>query len=137
MRGRRREALDDRLRRFHGVDTGDVLDLIDYLREPGDTVVAGGSLTFGLGNRLSDFDVVVCGPATASSAVPLQHWAGSLRVDVWTRAHADLDRLFVHAERALGAEAPIEGAFGTVEEEQQLKLLHRVAFGLEVDGPPL
>jgi hypothetical protein len=137
MHDRRREALDARMRRFHDVDTADVLGLVDYLREPGDTVVAGGSLTFGLGNRLSDFDVVICGPATPSSAVPLQHWAGSLRVDVWTRAHADLDRLFRHAEQALDGEAPIEGAFGTVEEEQQLKLLHRAAFGLDLDGPPL
>jgi hypothetical protein len=67
----------------------------------------------------------------------LQHWVSSLRVDVWTRSHADVDALFVLAERALARPTPIAGAFGSVEQEQQLKLLHRVAFGLDLDGPPL
>jgi hypothetical protein len=134
---RRREVLETRMRGFHGVGVDGVLDVVDYLREPGDTVIAGGSLTFGLGNRLSDFDVVICGPVTSRSLVPLQHWVSSLRVDVWTRSHADIDALFVHAERALVRPAPIAGAFGSVEQEQQFKLLHRVAFGLELAGPPL
>ncbi|GAA1799086.1 hypothetical protein HC028_13275 [Planosporangium flavigriseum] len=134
---RRRAALDARLRGFHGVGVSDVLAVVDYLREPADTVIAGGSLTFGLGNRLSDFDVVVCGATTARSLVPLQHWVSTLRVDVWTRSHADINALFVLAAQALGRHAPIAGAFGSVEQEQQLKLLHRVAFGLGLAGAPL
>jgi hypothetical protein len=134
---RRRAVLDERMRGFHGVGVDDVLAVVDYLREPGDTVIAGGSLTFGLGNRLSDFDVVVCGDTTSRSLVPLQHWVSSLRVDGWTRSHADIGALFVLAGQALARPTPIAGAFGSVEQEQQLKLLHRVAFGLDLDGPPL
>ena len=133
----RRALVESRLREFHGVGVDDILEIIGYLREPGDTVFAGGSLSFGLGNRLSDFDVVVCGPRNSTSKVPLQHWAKTLRVDVWTRAGADIDRVFAQAEAALARTTPIAGAFGTVEEEQQLKLLHRVAFGLHLDGPAL
>jgi hypothetical protein len=135
--GQRREVLDERLRGFHHAGVDDVLEVLDYLREPGDTVVAGGSLTFGLGNRFSDFDVVVCGEATSRSLVPLEHWVKTLRVDVWTRSHADVDTLFVLAERAIARPEPIAGAFGSIEQEQQLKLLHRIAFGLELAGPPL
>jgi len=131
------EELERRLRRFHDVGGTEVLELLAYLREPGDSVVAGGSLTFGLGNRLSDFDVVICGPETTSSKVPLEHWVGSLRVDVWTRSHADIARLFEQAAGALTGTAPLRGCFGGVEEEQQLKLLHRVAFGLLLDGPSI
>jgi hypothetical protein len=129
--------LERRLHEFHGVGSAQVLELVAYLREPGDSVVAGGSLTFGLGNRLSDYDVVICGADTASSKVPLEHWVGSLRVDLWTRSHADIARLFEQATAALAGPAPLRGAFGGVEEEQQLKLLHRIAFGLLLDGPPL
>jgi hypothetical protein len=129
--------LDNRMRGFHGVGVHDVLDVVDYVREPGDTVVAGGSLTFGLGNRLSDFDVVICGATTSKSLVPLQHWVSTLRVDVWTRSHADIGTLFALAEQALAGTGPIAGAFGSIEQEQQLKLLHRIAFGLDLAGPPL
>ncbi|NJC74044.1 hypothetical protein HC031_30665 [Planosporangium thailandense] len=134
---RRREVLDRRIRGFHGVGVDDVLAVVDYLCEPGDTVLAGGSLTFGLGNRLSDFDVVICGDDTARSLVPLQHWVQTLRVDVWTRPRADIDTLFGLAAQALARPEPIAGAFGSIEQEQQLKLLHRVAFGLCLSGPPL
>jgi hypothetical protein len=133
----RRTNVERRLWAFHEVSIADVLQVIDYLREPGDSVIAGGSLTFGLGNRLSDFDVVICGRTTDSSLMPLQHWVDSLRVDVWTRTHDDVDRLFAEADTALAASGPIAGELGSVEEEQQLKLLHRVAFGLYLDGPPL
>jgi hypothetical protein len=133
----RTQTVEHRLRRFHGVGLADVLEVVGYLREPGDSVIAGGSLSFGLGNRLSDFDVVVCGRTTDTSLMPLQHWVKSLRVDVWTRAHRDIDAVFDQADRALGSSAPIAGALGSVEEEQQLKLLHRIAFGLQLDGPPL
>jgi hypothetical protein len=131
------DVLDQRLRGFHDVGVADVLEVVDYLREPGDTVIAGGSLTFGLGNRLSDFDVVICGATTSKSLVPLEHWVKSLRVDVWTRSHDDIDRLFVLAREALARPEPIAGAFGSIEQEQQLKLLHRIAFGLDLAGPPL
>ncbi|GDY29628.1 hypothetical protein [Gandjariella thermophila] len=133
----RRETVEHRLRKFHDVGIADVLEVVGYLREPGDSVIAGGSLSFGLGNRLSDFDVVVCGRSTDTSLMPLQHWVKSLRVDVWTRAHRDIDAVFALADRALASTAPIAGALGSVEEEQQLKLLHRIAFGLHLDGPPL
>jgi hypothetical protein len=134
---RRGERLERRLRDYHGVGLEEVLEAIGYLREDGDTVIAGGSLACDLGNRLSDLDLVVCGPATTPSRVPLEHWVRSLRVDAWTRSHAGVDALFAHAERAVAADAPLRGSFGTAEEEQQLKLLHRVAFGLRIDGPPL
>jgi hypothetical protein len=131
------EALDARLRGFHDVGVAEVLDVVGYLRDTGDTVIAGGSLTFGLGNRLSDFDVVICGAQTSRSLVPLEHWVKTLRVDVWTRSHDDVDKLFVLAREALDRDTPIGGAFGSIEQEQQLKLLHRIAFGLELDGPAL
>jgi len=130
-------TLDQRLRGFHDIGVDDVLDVVGYLRDGGDTVVAGGSLTFGLGNRLSDFDIVICGAETSRSLVPLEHWVKTLRVDVWTRSHSDVDNLFVLAREALAADTPIGGAFGSIEHEQQLKLLHRIAFGLELTGPAL
>jgi hypothetical protein len=130
-------ALDARLRGFHDIGVADVLDVVEYLRDTGDTVVAGGSLTFGLGNRLSDFDIVICGAETSRSLVPLEHWVKTLRVDVWTRSHSDVDKLFVLAREALDRDTPIGGAFGSIEHEQQLKLLHRIAFGLELAGPAL
>ncbi|GAA2726945.1 hypothetical protein [Actinocorallia aurantiaca] len=131
------KRVDDRLRGYHGVGLADVLDCVGYLREEGDTVIAGGSLAWGLGNRLSDFDVVVVGAGTSPSRVPLEHWVKTLRVDAWTRSHEGVARLFAHASEALESGAPLQGSFGTQEEEQQLKLLHRLAFGLRVDGPPL
>jgi hypothetical protein len=133
----RRARLESRLRDYHGVGIDDVLEVVDYLRADGDTVIAGGSLAWDLGNRLSDFDVVICGPETSPSRVPLEHWVKTLRVDGWTRSHAGIGRLFDHAATALDGDAPIQGAFGTTEEEQQLKLLHRVAFGLRINGPAL
>ncbi len=133
----RRQQVDARLRGYHEVGLADVLDCVGYLREEGDTVIAGGSLAWGLGNRLSDCDVVVVGAGTSPSRVPLEHWVKTLRIDAWTRSHEGVARLFAHAAAALESAAPIQGSFGTQEEEQQLKLLHRLAFGLRVDGPPL
>src|SRR5918999_3943587 len=115
----RRAELAEKLRDYHDVRVSEVLDVIGYLRGPGDTVIAGGSLALGLGNRLSDFDIVVCGPDTSPSRVPLEHWVKSLRVDAWTRSQAGIDKLFEHAFAALHDPKPIQGAFGTVEEEQQ------------------
>jgi hypothetical protein len=133
----RRALVEQRLREFHGAGLSDVMEVIGYLRGEADTVFAGGSLTFGLGNRLSDFDVVICGPAPLRSNMPLQHWSGTLRIDVWVRSHDDVAQLFAYAQDALDAPGPLADSLGSVEEEQQLKLLHRVAFGLHLEGPPL
>ncbi len=113
----RRQQVDDRLHGCHGVGLADVLDCVDYLREEGDTVIAGGSLAWGLGNRLSDFDVVVVGAGTSPSRVPLEHWVKTLRVAAWTRSHEGVARLFAHAAGALESGAPLQGSFGTQEEE--------------------
>lgn len=134
----RREALEAVILRHHGVELAEVMDLIGYLRDAEDSVIAGGSLALGLGNGLSDLDVVVSGgESTESSRIPLEHWVKSLRVDVWKLAQPDIDELFERAERLLGSEEPVLGAFGDIYEETDLKLLHRVAFGIQLDGPPL
>lgn len=131
----RRSRLDDRLRGYHGgKGLTEMLELLDYLREPGDTVIAGGSLSIDLGNVLSDLDVVLVGDTTKTSAVPLQHWIDRFRIDVWTRSTANVDELFSEAEEALAAPTPLLRVFGNTEQEQQLKLLHRIAFGVLVDG---
>lgn len=132
-----REAFDARLARYHDLAMADVLEMIDYLRDDGDSVLVGGSLALGLGNKLSDLDVVVAGRETPASRVPLEHWLKSLRVDVWLRAQRDIDALFERADAALAGERPLQGSFGSVDEEQELKLLHRVAFGFHWDGPEL
>jgi hypothetical protein len=129
------ENFATRLVTYHDISVDDVLELIDYLHGPEDTVVVGGSLALGLGNRLSDLDVVICGQETSPSRVPIEHWVKTLRVDVWPRSHEDIERLFAQAELAIADEAPIAGAFGSVDEEQQLKLLHRVASGMHIAGP--
>lgn len=130
----RRSVLDERLIGYHGHGLTDVLEMLDYLRDEGDTVIAGGSLSIGLGNALSDVDMVLVGPSTKTSAVPLQHWVGGLRIDAWTRSTADVDALFAEAEAALVSPAPLLRVFGNTEQEQQLKLLHRIAFGVLVEG---
>lgn len=130
----RREEMERRVREYHDVSMAEVLELIDYLRSEGDTVLVGGSLALGLGNSESDLDIVLVG-GTESSRVPVEHWTKSLRVDVWRRTQADIDALFERAEAALAEPGPLGGAFGNVDEEQDFKLLHRVAFGLVVDGP--
>ena len=133
-----RAAVEARIAAYHDVSVSDVLSAIDYLRDPGDSVIVGGSLTLGLGNRLSDLDIVVSGNASAeSSRVPIQHWVKTLRVDVWKLRHDAMDELVQRAERVLAGDAPVDGAFGDIFEEADLKLLHRVAFGIALDGPPL
>lgn len=134
----RRGRLDERIRGYHdGKGLAEMLELLDYLREPGDTVIAGGSLSIDLGNRLSDLDVVLVGDATRTSAVPLQHWLERFRIDVWTRSTANVDELFTEAEEALASPTPLLRVFGNTEQEQQLKLLHRITFGVLVDGEPV
>jgi Nucleotidyltransferase domain len=135
--GVRRAELERRIGEYHDKTVADVLEVISYLRDEGDRVIAGGSLALGLGNRLSDLDVLVAGDRTIdSSRVPLEHFVGSLRVDVWKLDRGLIEATFERAERALAAEGPLGGAFGDVDHETDLKLLHRVAFGILLDGPP-
>ncbi len=133
----RAARLQARLLDYHEQDMAAVLDLVDYLREDGDTVIAGGSLSIDQGNRESDLDMVLVGPTTKTSAVPLEHWVGTLRVDAWTRNTGDVDALFLQAEEALASDGPLLNAFGNAVQEQQLKLLHRIAFGVLIEGPPI
>jgi Nucleotidyltransferase domain len=133
------EELEQRVKDFHNVDLAEVLDIIDYLRDGGDSVLVGGSLAYGLGNHESDLDIVVAGPATdeSSSRMPLEHFIKSLRVDVWKLHQNEIDELFQRAQRCLDAEGPLLGVFGHVFEQADLKLLHRVAYGVVVDGQAL
>ncbi len=135
--GERTSRLEARLQGYHEQGLADVLELIDYLRDEGDTVIAGGSLSIDQGNKLSDLDMVIVGPTTNTSAVPLEHWVGSLRVDAWTRATAEIEALYAQAEAALASDGPMVGEFGTTAQEQQLKLLHRIAFGVVIEGEPV
>jgi hypothetical protein len=132
------ERLDDlalRVEQFHGVTLERVLGEIEYLRDAGDTVIAGGSLAYGLGNNLSDLDLVVCGPATAGSSwAPLEHFVGSLRVDVWKLGQGSIEGSFARAEQALASEGALLGAFGDIDHEDEFRLLHRIAYGLVLDG---
>jgi hypothetical protein len=133
------EELRRRVDDFHGVDLTEVLDVIDYLRDNEDSVLVGGSLAYGLGNRESDLDIVIAGPATAepSSRMPLEHFIKSLRVDVWRLHRNEIDALFEQARKGLASDTPMKGAFGNVLEQADLKLLHRVAYGVVIDGRPL
>jgi hypothetical protein len=136
--GVRRAELERRIGEYHDKTVADVLEVISYLRDEGDCVIAGGSLALGLGNRLSDLDLLVAGDTTIdSSRVPLEHFVGSLRVDVWKLDYELIENTFEQAERALAADGPLGGAFGDVDHETDLKLLHRVAFGILLDGPAL
>lgn len=131
-------AVEARVRDYHSAGLTEVLEAIEYLRDGEDSVIAGGSLTLGLGNGLSDLDIVITGSQSKeSSRVPLQHWIGTLRVDVWKLRFDAMYELVGRAESALEGAGPIDGAFGDSFEEADLKLLHRLAFGFLVDGPPL
>ena len=132
------EGLQARVREYHGVSFEQVLSEIEYLRDTGDSVIAGGSLAYGLGNHLSDLDLVIAGPTTVeSSRIPVEHFVGSLRVDVWKLAQGLIEETFHRAEEALAGEQALHGSFGNVDHENELKLLHRIAFGLVVDGDGL
>jgi len=129
--------LERRLAHYHQIGFGDVLEALAYLRDDGDYVLAGGSLAYGLGNHLSDLDVVIAGDATIdASRVPLEHFVGSLRVDVWKFEQRRIDALFASAEEGLASPAPFGTTFGDVDHENDLKLLHRMAFGVVLDGAP-
>jgi hypothetical protein len=135
----RRAALDQRLQDYHGATLERVLEMIDYLRDPGDSVLAGGSLTSGtgMGNQRSDLDVVICGKDSESSQMPLEHWLDGLRIDAWKRKQDDIDEVFERARKRLASDQPFHGAFGDVEEQASLKFLHRIAYGIILDGPAL
>ena len=131
----RREELASRVETYHGVTLEQVLGEVEYLRDAGDSVIAGGSLAYGLGNHLSDLDLLVAGSTTVeSSRVPLEQFVGSLRVDVWKLAQDLIEETFDRAEEALESPAALHGSFGDVDHETDLKLLHRIAFGVVVDG---
>jgi hypothetical protein len=131
----RREELAARVEAYHGVTLEQVLADVEYLRDAGDSVIAGGSLAYGLGNHLSDLDLLVAGSTTVeSSRVPIEHFVGSLRVDVWKLAQDLIEETFDRAEEALESPAALHGSFGDVDHETDLKLLHRIAFGVVVDG---
>jgi len=135
--GRCRE-LEARVLSYHDVSFEKVLSEIAYLRDTGDSVIAGGSLAYSLGNRLSDLDLVITGPSTAhSSLVPLEHFIGSLRVDVWKLEQKLVEETFERAEDALAGEGLVLGSFGDVDREDELKLLHRIIYGITIDGPHL
>ena len=130
-----RRELALRIERFHGVTLERVLGEIEYLRGAEDTVIAGGSLVCGLGNSLSDLDIVVSCPTTVkSSRVPLEHFVGSLRVDVWKLGQESIEASFGRAEKALASDAQLLGGFGDFDNEDEFKLLHRIAFGVVLDG---
>jgi hypothetical protein len=135
---RRRSALEQSIAEYHDVTRAEVLETIAYLRDPGDSVVAGGSLALGLGNHLSDLDVIVAGRESIDTTrMPLEHFVKSLRIDVCKLDQDAIDRIFERARGALDGDAPLHGSFGDVDHETDLKLLHRVAFGIHWDGPPL
>lgn len=139
----RREAIrlaeiDRQIREYHGLGITNVLDAIAYLRDCDSCVIAGGSLAFGLGNLRSDLDVVVTGAGVVGgSRVPVEHFVGTLRVDVWKRGQDQVEAIFRDAECALASSDPFYDQFGTVDEEADLKLLHRIAFGIQMDGDPM
>ncbi|HEY6550963.1 MAG TPA: hypothetical protein VIY71_07170 [Solirubrobacterales bacterium] len=124
-----------KIERFHSVTLKQVLGEIEYLRDADDTAIAGGSLAYGLGNGLSDLDIVISGPNTVGSSwVPLEHFIGSLRVDVWKIGQESIEDSFGRAEKALASEGELLGDFGDIDHEDEFKLLHRIAFGVVVDG---
>jgi len=134
----RLDELQSRIRRYHQVELEAVMEVISYLREDGDRVIFGGSLTLGLGNARSDLDVLLIGPpGVDGSRLPLEHWIDGLRVDVWKLTERLVDGVFLQVERALASEGPIDGAFGDVGEQADLKLLHRIVSGIQVEGEPL
>ncbi|HET8956380.1 MAG TPA: nucleotidyltransferase domain-containing protein [Solirubrobacterales bacterium] len=139
MSAERIANLAQRVREFHGVELEQVLEVIDYLRDGEDSVLVGGSLAYGLGNHKSDLDIVIAAPpgGESSSRMPLEHFIDSLRVDVWKLRRDELQEIFDRARESLQSEAAFAGAFGDVFEQADLKLLHRVAYGVVIDGAPV
>jgi hypothetical protein len=69
-----------------------------------------------------------------SSRIPLEHFVGSLRVDVWKLGQKSVEGSFRRAEKALAGRGQLLGDFGDIDHEDEFKLLHRIAFGVVVDG---
>jgi hypothetical protein len=138
QKGTGRAGLEARLREYHGVSLENVLAEIAYLRDRGDSVIAGGSLVYGLGNRLSDLDLLIAGSTTLESTrVPIEQFVGSLRIDVWKLAQRLIEETFERAEAALAGETALHDSFGDSDHETEPKLLHRIAFGVTIDGDGL
>src|SRR5947209_17122358 len=95
--------LERKIEEYHDVSLAEVLEIISYLRDEADSVIAGGSLALGLGNRSSDLDIVIAGEHVEPAAVPLEHFVKTLRVDVWKRAQTDVDQVFARAEAGLAS----------------------------------
>lgn len=134
----RQQDLEQRLRSYHDVSLQRVLDELDYLREPGDRVFIGGSLAYGLGNALSDLDVLLVGPyPEKSSRLPLEHFVSSLRVDVWRLSFDAVAKAFRRARDALRSSASLWDTFGAIDDDFDLKLLTHTAFGIGLDGEEL
>ncbi|MGH2907074.1 MAG: hypothetical protein ACRDKI_09955 [Solirubrobacterales bacterium] len=130
-----RERTESRLKRYHDVAFDDVLEAIDWLAKPGDTIICGGSLVFGLGNRLSDLDILFVGDQEwGNTRVPLEHFVNTLRVDSWRATRPSIDEMFALAEGALQSDAPLQGLFGDVHRDEELQLMHRIAFGIVLRG---
>jgi hypothetical protein len=126
---RAREVLAD----LFGLELPDVLELISYLRAEKDFAVVAGSVAVGLGNQASDLDVIVAGGAQESSAaLPLTHFLGKARVDVWRLDIARLEELAERGRAALAERAPIQATLT----ESDIRILQRLAFGLVIDGQP-
>lgn len=133
-----RAHLQTRLHDYHSVTLAEVLEVVAYLRNDDDSVIAGGSLVIGLGNRLSDLDILIVGEKTiTSSRVPLEHFVKTLRVDAWVMSQELIDDVFKRAERGLSKPGRLDELFANVDDEVNLKLLHRIAFGITLDGPSL
>jgi hypothetical protein len=134
----RRCRLAARLYDHHKVSLPRILSELDYLRETGDRVLAGGSLAYGLGNKFSDFDLIILGHNQEHvSRIPLEHFVSSLRVDVWRLSFEAVETMRKRAKEALESDAPLQGLFGDADDDFDLKLLSHTAFGINLDGAEL
>lgn len=127
------ERARDVLGEMFQLELPDVLELISYLRGDQDFAIVAGSLAVGLGNQASDLDVIVAGSAQESSAaLPLTHFLGKVRVDVWRLDRARLEELAESGRAALAEHAPVQAKLT----ESDIRILQRLAFGLVIDGRP-
>src|SRR5207247_3906816 len=55
----------------------------------------------------------------------------------WKLKLETIDELFDRAAVGLSSDESFEGAFGDARNQSEMKLLHRVAFGVQLDGPPI
>jgi predicted nucleotidyltransferase len=123
VRDRAVERFRARLRMTHAIEVDGIVDAVSYLVEPDDTVIFGGSLAFGFGNRSSDLDIIVVSGGKDDDAIPVQRFIDGLRVEVWRIAAARLREVINRADAATRAHDPIEDAF------EDVRLLTRVGYG--------